>query len=129
MECYISSCSFKIMLFTLYRSIYIFYMQPKIHFPHLDIFPKVTLRPHQDEWREGDMFSDLWDPFLRNVLERGGTDHAEAQEEHICTGVTQRPQPVKLFLDEAKTGRHKAKENITSQSNVFRYTGYILAKN
>lgn len=85
---------------------------PKYKFLHLDIFPQVTLRPHEDEWRKGDVFSDLRDPFLWNILERGGTDHAEAQEKHICTGVAQRTQPVKLFLDEVQTGRHKAKTNM-----------------
>lgn len=65
---------------------------------HLDIFSEVTLRPNEDERSEGGVSPDLRDPLLRNVLERGGTDHAKAQQEHICTGVTQRTQLVKLIL-------------------------------
>lgn len=59
------------------------------------------------------MLSDLWDPLLRNILERGGTNYAEAQQEHICTGVTQGPQLVKLFLDEVKIVKMKQRQFVT----------------
>lgn len=45
------------------------------------------------------MSPDLWNPLLRNILEGGGTDDTEAQQEHIGTGVTQRPQLIKLILE------------------------------
>ena len=67
--------------------------------PHLDIFSEVTLRPNKDKWGKGGVSADLWDPLLRNVLERGGTHNTEAQQEHICTGVTQRTQLIKLILE------------------------------
>lgn len=66
---------------------------------HLDILSKVTLRPHKDERSEGGVFPNLRNPLLRNILEGGWTDNAEAQQEHICTGVTQRTQLVKLILE------------------------------
>lgn len=74
---------------------------------HLDIFSEVTLRPNENEWSEGCVSPDLWNPLLRNILEGGGTDDAEAQQEHICTGVTQRPQLVKLILE--RSGEIKRK--------------------
>lgn len=77
----------------------------KIHFLHLDIFSEVTLRPNQDEWSKGGVSSDLRNPLLWYVLEGGGTDDTEAQQEHICTGVTQRPQLVKLILERSREDR------------------------
>lgn len=65
------------------------------------------------------MFSDLGDPLLRDVLERGGTNYAEAQQEHICTGVTQGAQLVKLFLDEVKTVEMKQSQSFVIQNSGF----------
>lgn len=76
-------------------------------YAHLDIFSEVALRPNEDEWSEGGVSPDLWNPLLRNVLEGGRTDDAEAQQEHICTGVTQRPQLVKLILERARQRERK----------------------
>lgn len=45
------------------------------------------------------MSADLWNPLLRNVLEGGGVDDAEAQQEHVRAGVAQRPQLVELILE------------------------------
>lgn len=74
-------------------------MLHRTSFPHLDIFSQVTLGANEDERSKGGMSADLWDPLLRNVLERGRTDNTEAQQEHVCTGVAQRTQLVKLILD------------------------------
>lgn len=70
--------------------------------PHLDIFSEVTLRPHEDQGSEGGVFTDFRDPFFRNVLKGGGTDDTEAQHEHICTGVAEWAEPVKLILEERR---------------------------
>lgn len=50
----------------------------KVRFLHLDIFPKVTLRSDQDERSQRGVLSDLGDPLLRDVLEGGRVDDAEA---------------------------------------------------
>lgn len=67
--------------------------------PHLDVVPEVALRPDEDERREGRVSPHLGDPLLGNILERGGTDDAEAQQEHVGAGVTQRTQLVELLLE------------------------------
>lgn len=66
------------------------------------------------------MSPDLWNPLLRNVLEGSRTDDTEAQQEDICTGVTQRPQLVKLILerqggDKAQGGKSVKGDMITSR--------------
>lgn len=66
---------------------------------HLDIFSEVALCPNEHKWSEGGVRSDLWNPFLRNVLEGGWANYAEAQQENVSTGVTQRTQLVKLILE------------------------------
>lgn len=48
------------------------------------------------------MSPDLWDPLFRDILEGGGTNHAEAQQEHISAGVAERSQLVKLILEKWK---------------------------
>lgn len=48
------------------------------------------------------MSPDLWDPLFRHILEGGGTNHAEAQQEHISAGVAERSQLVKLILEKRK---------------------------
>lgn len=83
-------------------------MLHRLNLLHLDIFPEVALRPDKDERSEGGVPPDLWDPLLRNVLEGGGTDDAEAQQEHVCAGVTQRPQLVKLILEREKRRVHQS---------------------
>lgn len=74
-------------------------MLGRIRLFHLDIFSQVALRADKDERRGGGVSPDLWDPLLRNVLEGGGANHAEAQQEHIGAGVTERPQLVELILE------------------------------
>lgn len=74
-------------------------MLHRTHFLHLDIFSKVTLRPNEYKRHEWGVSPNLWNPLLRNVLEGSRTDDAEAQQEDICAGVTQRPQLVKLILE------------------------------
>lgn len=74
------------------------YNQKQTDSPHLDIFSEVTLRPDEDEWSEGGVSPDLWDPLVRHVLERGGTDNTEAQQEHVCTGVAEGTELVELIL-------------------------------
>ena len=71
----------------------------RVHFLHLDIFSKVTLRADKDERSEGGMSADLWNPLLWNILEGGRTDDTEAQQEHVGAGVAQRSQLVKLILE------------------------------
>lgn len=67
--------------------------------PHLDVFSEITLRSNEDHRRERGMLPNLWHPLLGNVLKWGRTDDTEAQQEHICTGVTQRAQLVELILE------------------------------
>lgn len=81
---------------------------------HLDIFSEVTLRPDEDHRSEWRVSPDLLNPLVRNVLEGGGTDHAEAQQEHICTGVAQRPQLVELIL-----GRSREKKRVEDDGIYF----------
>lgn len=63
-------------------------MPHRLNLLHLDVFSEVALRPDEDERSEGGVSPDLWDPLLWDVLEGGGADDAEAQQEHICAGVT-----------------------------------------
>lgn len=106
-------------------------VMPRVYFLHLDVSSEVTLRPDEDERDEGGVSPDLWNPLLGNVLEGRGADDAKAQQEHICTRVTQRPQLVKLIL--RRSGRDhvtdivesyqcwRVKQQFTSQHNyVFR---------
>lgn len=94
----------------------------KVHFLerflHLDIFSKVTLRSDEDERSQRGMLSDLGDPLLRYVLEGGRIDDAEAQQEHVHAGVTQRAQLVKLILERWRSG-HGGKRALTDRRMQF----------
>lgn len=85
-----------------------------VHFLHLDIFSKVTLRSDEDERSQWGVLSDLGDPLLRDVLEGGRIDNAEAQQEHVHAGVTQRAQLVKLILERWRS-RHREKRALTDR--------------
>lgn len=62
------------------------------------ILAKVRLGPNQDNWRGPVPGADLWDPFGCNVLEGDGVDQAEAQDEDIHVGITERAKMPKLLL-------------------------------
>lgn len=88
-------------------------VMPRVYFLHLDVSSEVTLRPDEDERGEGGVSPDLWNPLLGNVLEGCGADDAEAQQEHICTCVTQRPQLVKLIL------RRSGRDHVTDMAESY----------
>lgn len=86
--------------------------------PYLDIVSEVTLCPNKDERSKGRVSPDLWDPLLRNVLERGRTYDTEAQQEHIGAGVTQRTQLVKLILKRSEGIKTKCWTQWDKQSKL-----------
>lgn len=92
-----------------------------VHFLHLDIFSKVTLRSDEDERSQWGVLSDLGDPLLRDVLEGGRIDNAEAQQEHVHAGVTQRAQLVKLVLERWRS-RHREKKSINRSKRMHFFT-------
>lgn len=59
---------------------------------------EVRLGPDQNDGRRRVVRPDLRDPLLGDVVERGGVDHAEAQEEDVRVGVRQRPELIELLL-------------------------------
>lgn len=60
---------------------------------------KVGLSPYENDGCGRVVGPDLWNPLLGDVVERGGVDHAEAQEEDVCVGVGQGSESIKLFLN------------------------------
>lgn len=64
----------------------------------LHILAKVRLGPNQDDWRGPVPGADLRDPLGCDVLEGDGIDHAEAQDEDIHVGITERAKMPKLLL-------------------------------
>jgi len=64
----------------------------------VDVQQEVRLSPDQDDGRGRVVRPDLGDPLLGDVVERGGVDHAEAQEEDVRVGVGQSPEFIKLLL-------------------------------
>lgn len=69
---------------------------------------EVRLGAHEDDGRGRVVRPDLRDPLLGDVVEGGGVDHAEAQEEDVRVGVGQRPEFVELLLNGTKRAKkHK----------------------
>lgn len=64
----------------------------------LHILAKVRLGPNQDNWRGPVPGADLRDPLGCDVLEGDGIDQAEAQDEDIHVGITERAKMPKLLL-------------------------------
>lgn len=60
----------------------------------------------------GGVLLQLWDPLLSDVLETGGVDHGEADEEDVSHGVGQRPEAVVVLL----------RKQVTEQVNPWRKT-------
>ena len=65
---------------------------------HLHVVPEVGLGAHQDEGSLGAEVLDLRHPGLLHILESGGGDHAEADDEDVRLGVGERPQLVEVRL-------------------------------
>ena len=65
---------------------------------HVDVQQEVGLRAHQDDGRRGVVRPDLGHPLLGDVVEGGGVDHAEAEDEDVRVGVGQGPEAVELLL-------------------------------
>lgn len=86
--------------------------------PHLDVLSKITLCPDQNKRNQRGVFVDLRYPFFWDILEGGRTDHTEAQQEHICTGVAQGAELIKLILEENKTGIYSPQVNLNRESSA-----------
>lgn len=65
---------------------------------HLDILPQVALRAHQEDGRQRAAPADLGHPLLPHVLEGGGADHAEAEQQGVGAAVAEVAQFVELVL-------------------------------
>lgn len=67
---------------------------------HLDVLPQVALRAHQEDGGQGAAAADFGDPLLPDVLEGGGADHAEAEQQGVGSAVAEVAQFVELILVE-----------------------------
>lgn len=65
---------------------------------NVHILAKIRLGPNQDDWGGAVPGADLRDPLGRNVLEGDGVGQAEAQDEDVDVGITQRTKMSKLLL-------------------------------
>lgn len=63
-----------------------------------DIFSEIRLSSNEDDGGFGAVAPDLGHPLLRDVLEGGGADHTEAQQEDVRIRVAERPESVELIL-------------------------------
>lgn len=54
-------------------------------------------------WHAGCVLLQLRHPLLSYVLETGGVDHGEADEENVGHGVGQRPEAVVVLLSKHET--------------------------
>lgn len=68
------------------------------------ILAKVRLGPHQDDRRGSVPGADLRDPLGSDVLEGDGVDQAEAEDEDVHMGITQRAEMSKLLLSHQTQG-------------------------
>ena len=65
---------------------------------HVDVQEEVRLRAHQHDGRRGVVRPDLGHPLLGDVVEGGGVDHAEAEDEDVRVGVGQCSEAVEFLL-------------------------------
>lgn len=68
----------------------------------LDVLPQVALGAHQQHGCERASPANLRNPFLRDILEGGGADHTEAQEEDVSSRVAEVTQFVEFILGQRK---------------------------
>jgi hypothetical protein len=71
---------------------------PLEFFHHLGIVAQICLRAHDEARHTRAVVMDLWDPFLRHVLERRWRCHAEAHEKNVRTRVREWAQTVVVLL-------------------------------
>lgn len=69
---------------------------------HLDVLPQVALCADQEDGGQGAAAADFGDPLLPDVLEGGGADHAEAEQQGVGSAVAEVAQLVEFVLVEIR---------------------------
>lgn len=77
---------------------------------NVHVVAKIRLSPNQNDGRGLVSSTDLWDPFGGDVLKGDGVDQAEAQDEDIDVGITQRAKMSELLLSQQINRRLRRKE-------------------
>lgn len=84
---------------------------------HLHVLPQVALSAHQQDGGQGAAAADLGDPLLPDVLEGGGADHAEAEQQGVGSAVAEVAQLVEFILVKRQHDlslRNKQSHHLTS---------------